>query len=205
MKLKYHFAVLCLATSLVSCASGGKTSIAVHDQKVFLVSDNRETAIDELARNDDFPFALLPTYSYAADSSKVAFIGHGEKSTEIFLFALGMKQPVQVDGEGIVDGRTSLVWSPDNRMLLFTRGERVWLYDAEADSAWKLSQPEEDWVEDYDPSFSEDGKRVYFFRGSRFEYVFSGDKYSSNLDGTGLKKENEEMPTYPPEDLRGDE
>jgi Tol biopolymer transport system component len=159
----------------------------------------------ELATSDAFPFGFDHIYSFNADSSFVAFIGVRDDTFELIVLSNGNEPAISGIGEGAIDGRTSLHWSPDGTMLAFTRGQRVWSYDAEADSAWKLSEPEEIWMEDYDPSFSDDGAKVIFFRGSRFEYVFSGDKYSINLDGTGLRKEEEEVPTYPPEDLRGTE
>jgi hypothetical protein len=204
MKLKGSILMICLFLFWMSCMAAETFRIEVTNG-VVIKRMHGVVMYGKLATSDGFPFGFDCMYLFNADSSFIAFIGVRDNTLELFVLGNGIEPAVCGIGEGAIDGRTRIVWSSDDALLLCNRGERIWLYDTKADSAWKLSEPEEAWMEDYDPSFSADGSKVIFFRGSRFEYVFSGDKYSINLDGTGLRKEHEEIPTYPPEDLRGEE
>lgn len=204
MKRGKGFLMLCFLLIWATTLSAGTYTIEITEGAVIRRMDDVVTC-SKLATSEAFPFGFGQTYAFNTDSSFIAFIGVSDDTFELFVLSHGIKSAVSGIGEGAIDGRTSLEWSPDGSKLVFARGERIWMYDAEEDSAWRLSEPEDEWVEDFDPSFSPDGSKVFFFRGFRFEYVFSGGKYSINLDGTGLKKEEEEIPTYPPEDLRGEE
>jgi hypothetical protein len=204
MRIKIEPLVLCLFLFLMGCLSAETFRLEVTENQVIKKMGNTALWIP-LATSDAFPFGFGPTYAFDGDSSFIAFIGASDDTFKLFVMNDKIDMPISGIGEGCIDGRTNLEWSPDGIFLLFTRGERIWMYNTEVDSAWKVSEPEEDWMEDYDPSFSDDGSRIFFFRGSRFEYVFSGGKYSINLDGTDLRKEEEEIPMYPPEDLRGEE
>lgn len=193
--------------TLVFCSKtqGQESQVYISEDKIVRVEQNVILTVCELATSDDFPFGFEPTYLFSSDSQYIAYVGYEKKEFETFVYNVKQSEIYAVGGEGVIDGRTMLEWSPNDSLLVFTRGERIWLYDVRLDSIRQLTDPPKDFYEDFDPSFSEDGKSVIFYRGSRFEYIFSGNKFKINVSGIGLKRLHEEIPRYPPENLKGDD
>jgi hypothetical protein len=196
--------VLCCLT-FCSQIHGQKSKVYVSENKIVRVEQNVILTVSELATSDEFPFVFGPMFLFSSDSQYIAYIGYENEDFEIFVYGIPQSELFTVGGEGVIDGRTMFDWSPNDSLLVFTRGERIWLFDVVSDSTRQLTDPPKDFYEDYDPSFSEDGKSIVFYRGSRFEYVFSGNMFKINVSGIGLKRLHEEVPRYPTENLQGNE
>lgn len=195
--------ILCSVITLCSFSLEGKSKVFISGNRIVRIEQNIIITVSELAISDEFPFGFGPTYSISPDSIRIAFIGYEKSDFEIYLFNIEKAELIAIGGTGDIDGRTKLVWAPNDSLLIFNRGERLWLYEVNSDSTRQLTDPK-GYYEDYDPSFSDDGKKVFFYRGTRFEYSFSGDKYKINTNGIGLSKIEEESPKYSPEDYRGE-
>lgn len=89
-------------------------------------------------------------------------IAYSDRNQDLWI--LNVKTGKQKMISGNRQGIDSMAWSPDNRWLVYTMAElnsyyRLYLYDTEKKSTTALTS---DRVNSYSPSFSKDGKWLYF-------------------------------------------
>jgi ankyrin repeat protein len=159
--------------------------IEVEKNTVWFINTGDRYEVGLLATSDEFPFGLEPTYAYSPESSYLAYVGEAAQGYDIFL--------VSQDGDvkwitelGAIDGRTSIVWSNSGSQFVFNMNKEIWLYDVKHQSLIKLTDPTV--YEDMYPSFKDDGKKVKFFRGDRYEFSFAGKEYEVRVDGSNCRE-----------------
>ena len=172
------------------------------DAVVRLGADGAPAELAHLARSDDFP-GFGPTFAVSPDNRKVAYIGTTEEGFALYLGREDEEVSAAVEASGQPDYRSQPVWAPDSGSFAFAQDSRIWLYDLESRTARVVARPDMEYGEAVDPSFSEDGTRLYYYSGSRFEYSFRGDRRSVLTDGSDPRPEPEDTPKYPGENLRG--
>lgn len=198
---KFILILVCFIPLIFPGKEHSNTKIRIEEKNVILLRIEKKN-IDTLASSSAFPFSFRHIYSFNSDSSNLAYVKDKGEEFKIMILTGKMTEPVGVECKGTIDGRTKLRWSPDDTLLVFNAGEKIWLYNFNSDTTMKLTNPEKG-LEDFDPGFSKEGDKIYFYRGNRFEFNFSGEKYSIKPDGTGIKKEKEKKRKYKGEDLRG--
>lgn len=178
----------------------------VRDRNIVKIYGNDSEIVDELA-NAEGVLGFNSIYALSPSGHSIAYVGWGEKGAlQLYLYQSEHSEPDPIFAEGEIDGRTYIRWSPDDERFVFNQGERIWIYDPYLGRALKLSDPDQEYYEDTDPSFSDDGRTIYFYRGTRFEFMFSGDKYGFEIEGKGdVFPVAETGAKYPGEDLRGEE
>ncbi len=182
-----------------------RTSIRIEGDTIYAPVRGEERAVGWLARSGDMFMGFDYMYAHSPDGQAIAYIGEVEMGEfGLYLFRVGMSEGLAPYIYGNISGRSQPVWSADGNFVAASIGNRIWILDRESVVARILTEPEEDWLEDIDPEFTEDGEAVFFYRGSTFEFSFSGDLLVTSLDGTVLEVLDEENPKYPGEDLMGE-
>ena len=197
--------MLCVAIGVATTGVAEDSSIRVDDGVVLAEVKGKTKTIGRLAENDDPFFGFDYTYSLSPDGEAIAFIGKEGDGVGLFYYRIGETTAGYLPAFGEITGRTWPEWSPDSTMVTYSAGNRIWVFDIKQRDGWVVTRPQEEFYEDIDPVFSDDGWSIYFYRGTTFEYIFSGDLYLIGIDGTGLARIEEEFPRYPEEDLSGDE
>ncbi|MBT3271880.1 MAG: hypothetical protein HN368_01900, partial [Spirochaetales bacterium] len=152
---------------------------------------------------DDPFFGFGVTYSFSPDESALAYIGEEDGGFGLHLYQSGAPSSSYLPAFGEITGRTQPKWSPDGSFLVYSAGSRIWVYDVENRDAWIVTEPSEEYLEDINPWFADDGWSIFFYRGTTFEYSFAGDLFNVGIDGKGLIRVDEEQPKHPGEDLSG--
>lgn len=199
-----NLSILPVMIMLLGCAGIVSANGPVWIEEPFVVAfiDGEEREIGMLGMRPEEPDGFYFMYEFSPDGDGIAFIGEEKGGVGLYVFRSGMPNARSVPAWGPVTARSYPVWSPDSRHVAASIGNRIWIYDTDTDEAWMVSEPEEGWMEDIDPLFTEDGNTITFYRGSTFEYTFSGDLYRSDLHGNDLEYVFEEFPAYPPEEFR---
>jgi tricorn protease len=142
------------------------------EEQLYLV-DQRGAGPWRAVTDGDFAFMRQPVWS--PDSKHLLF---SDKYMRLHLVdAAAGKTTVIASGEyddawerwGIMD----YVWSPDSRWIAYTEqtqamNEAIWLYDTKTGKAHKVT---DDMTNDWSPSFSADGKHLYFLSNRTFNPV----------------------------------
>jgi hypothetical protein len=174
-------------------------AITVDEDKVVAEIEGVRRVVGYLAMNDDPFFGFGQTYAFNPTKDAIAYIGEEKGSFELYVYSAGEQSATALPDYGEITGRTVPVWSPGGDLVTYSMGNRIWVYDRAADEAWVVTEPDEPWYEDIDPYFSDDGESIFFYRGTTFEYSFSGELYNVGLDGSGLTWVEEADPLYPSE------
>jgi len=199
MKIKALFVFFML--SGIAIAAQSDDLISIEGISVTADVDGKSEVIGNLAFSDDPFFGFGMTYSFSPEENAIAYIGTYKNSAALFVYTAGSKEPERLPEYGEITGRTVPVWSPDGNLVTYSMGNRVWVYDMSLNEAWIPTEPDDPYYEDIDPYFADDGGSVFFYRGTTFEFLFSGELYNVGLDGGGLALIPEELPKYPPEYL----
>lgn len=97
----------------------------------------------------------------ATASGRLAFHATVAGNTDIYLANGDGTGRVRLTTDPGVDAFPT--WSPDGRLLTFTRAERVWIMNADGSAARQVT---DSGMEDSWPSFHPDGKRIVFGRST---------------------------------------
>ncbi|MEM6630593.1 MAG: PDZ domain-containing protein [Bacteroidota bacterium] len=136
-------------------------------------SDASEAAVQLTQRGKGFGYTLY----WSPDSKKLVFI---DETNSIILLDVDSKESAIVgntvwnQGHG---GRFGypISWSPDSRWLAFTKGmenanDAIFLYDLDSK---KATQATSGYFNDIYPTFSEDGKYLYYLTDRNFSATYS--------------------------------
>jgi TolB protein len=101
---------------------------------------------------------------WSPDGSRIVFRGQGERSTEIYVFAIASGQITQLTNAQ--DNDTSPRWSPDGQLIAFTSrrdgGEsKLYVMNADGSSQRRLTSLPLD-VQEGQPDWSPDGRTIVF-------------------------------------------
>ena len=195
------FCVVLVALVAGFAAAQEKTRIRVEENVVIVEEGGRDRGIGFLAVSDDPFLGYGPTFAITPDERGIAFVGEEKGGAAMFIYLPGMKNAVSLPSYGDLSWHSQPMWSPDGGFVTYSQGNRIWLCLSETQDTWIVTEPEEEFVEDIDPEFSPDGERLFFYRGTTFEYSFAGELHSVNLDGSDLLHVPEEDPRYPGEML----
>jgi hypothetical protein len=191
-------AILCAG---VFAQAGGP--IGVEEDRVVAEIGGVRQVVGHLAFSDDPFFGFGQTYVFSPAGDSIAYVGVEKESFGLYVYQAGERFAVLLPSHGEITGRTFPVWSSEGDLVAYSVGNRIWVFDPGENDAWIVTEPEETFYEDIDPVFSDDGESIFFYRGTTFEFSFSGDLFSVGLDGTGLTWVDEPYPKYPPEYLGG--
>ena len=161
------------------------SKLRVEGNYVQIVDSKKIRTIGNLASSDAFPFGFSKIYKFSPDSLYIAFVESTEKGYDLFLVSnTGERGRSTWDGK--IDSRTTIAWDRKGKAFLFNENGRIIFVSTEGYRQKTLTNPEEGY-EDILPSFKERGK-VKFFRGTRFEYSFSGSEYEVSITGTHCRR-----------------
>lgn len=197
---KYYASILIIAAFVCAGVFAQEDgSIVIEEGTVVANIGGSRRIVGYLAFSDDPFFGFGHTFAFNPAGEAIAFIGEERGAVGLYVYQAGERASVLLPEYGEITGRTLPVWSPDGNLVTYSVGNRVWIYDLGADDAWIVTEPEDQFYEDIDPVFSDDGDSILFYRGTTFEFSFSGELYRVGLDGPGLIRVEEPYPKYPPE------
>ncbi len=115
-----------------------------------------------------------PTWS--PDGTRIAFLASSDKGLGIFqVSSFGGPVTRLYTPQGIIHWEQgALSWSPDGKTIAFPDGvssrspSAIYLQSLESLQARPLTAPPAEWDGDFDPAFSNDGKRIAFIRASDY-------------------------------------
>lgn len=177
------------------------SKLRIEGNYVRIVDSRKIRTIGNLASSDAFHFGFSKIYKFSPDSSYIAFVESTEKGYDLFLVSnTGERGRITWDGK--IDSRTTIAWDRKGKAFLFNENGKIIFVSTQGYRRKTLTNPEEGY-EDILPSFKGKGK-VKFFRGTRFEYSFSGSEYEVEITGGGCRK-IPDGEVIQPENLGGEE
>ena len=174
----------------------GQESYRVEEGRIWVRETGKERAIGDLARDDDSLWGFDWIWSVSPDGDAVLYVSPATRGYRFHFHELGLSKPMLIQAVGMVSWRSLPAWSPDSRFAAISVGNRIWLFDRESKTTSAIASADP-WIEDIDPSFSPDGRYLYFYRGETVEFSFSGSLFALELSNGELTREIEEAPRYP--------
>ncbi len=142
------------------------------EEQIYLVDQHGRSEWRQLTKGD-FRFILQPVWS--PDGKSLAFADKFMKLHLVDVASGGVKEIARSDYDDAWErwGIMDYVWSPDSRWIAYTSqtgnmNEAVWLYDTRSGTNTKLT---DDMTQDWSPSFSPDGKYLYFLSNRTFNPI----------------------------------
>jgi tricorn protease len=142
------------------------------EEQIYLVDQHGKDAWKQVT-DGTFGFMNQPVWS--PDSKSLIF---SDKYMKLHLVDVGSGKTTGIAQSDYDDawerwGIMDYVWSPDSRWIAYTRqtanmNEAIWLHDTKTNENHQLT---DDMSEDWSPSFSSDGKYLYFLSNRTFNPI----------------------------------
>jgi Tol biopolymer transport system component/DNA-binding winged helix-turn-helix (wHTH) protein len=134
---------------------------------------------------------LSPAWS--PDGKSIAFIRQADGKSALYLVpAIGGSERKLYEIHRPIDGDApGLSWSPDGNWMVFPDAKSseapsaIYAFSLKTLEGKPLSAPPASWDGDYGPTFSPDGRKIAFVRGSD---AAERNLYLMNADGSGVKQ-----------------
>jgi tricorn protease len=143
------------------------------EDEIYVIPQDGQGEAQQLTRNaDTYKYQLL----WSPDSKKIMW---DDKLLRLNYVDIATKEVVTVAKAEIGEIMT-FVWSPDSRWIAYAKPEavgmpKVYLYSLETKKTFEVT---DGWYASYNPSFSADGKYLFFVSERDFDPIFGQTEYN---------------------------